>query len=173
MHLACCPRPLLWIAAAACLAAAQAPALAQYTWKDSKGQLHASDQPPPRDIPDKDVLKRPNAQRAPAAPAPAPTPTTAAAQARLPAASAPVDPELLQRRAKAEQEARAKAQAEETRIAAQRAENCQRARQHLATLETGTRLVRFNAQGERVVLDDAVRAQEAAQARSVMASDCR
>jgi len=166
---AACDRPLLWIAALACLLAAPAPALAQYTWKDSKGQLHASDQPPPRDIPDKDVIRRPSAAR------PATTTVAAApsAASRPPAASAPVDPELQQRRARAEQEAKAKAQVEEQRMAAQRAENCQRARQHLATLENGTRLVRFNAQGERVVLDDADRAQEVAQARGVMASNCR
>ena len=57
--------------------------------------------------------------------------------------------------------------------AAQRADNCQRARQHLATLETGQRLVQVNAKGERIVLDDAGRASEMAQARQVMAGNCR
>ena len=161
-------RPALWLIAATLLLALQAPALAQYLWKDSKGQMHASDQPPPRDVPEKNVLKRPAAPLTAAA-----TPAPAASPARPAAASAPVDPELAQRRARVEQEARAKAQADEQRLAAQRAENCQRARQHLATLDSGTRLVRVNAQGERVVVDDAQRAQEIAQARSVMAVDCR
>ena len=49
----------------------------------------------------------------------------------------------------------------------------QRARQQLATLDSGTRLVRVDGQGERVVLDDAARANEAALARRVIASDCR
>ena len=159
---------LPWIAAALLLAAL-APAQAQYVWKDSKGQMHASDQPPPRDVADKDVLRRPNAAR-PAAPAAAPA--SAASAARPLAAAAPVDPELAQRRARAEQEAKAKARADEQRIAAQRAENCQRARAHLATLDAGTRLVRVNAQGERIVVDDAVRNREAAEARGVVASDC-
>lgn len=170
-----CPRPLLWIAAAACMAAAHAPALAQYTWKDANGQLHASDQPPPREIPDKDVIKRPVAQRAAAAP-PAPAPSGAASAApggRPLAASAPVDPELQQRRAKSEQEAKAKAQAEEQRLAGVRAQNCQRARDHLATLDSGARIVRMNDRGERIVVDDAARAQETAQARGVIASECR
>jgi len=173
-----CPRPLLWIAVAACLLAAQTPALAQYTWKDAKGQLHASDQPPPREIPDKDVIRRPAAQRATTTTA-TPAATTASAGASavpggrpLPA-SAPVDPELQQRRAKAEQEAKAKAQAEEQRQAAVRAQNCQRAREHLATLDSGSRLVRLNAQGERIVVDDNARAREAAQARGVIATECR
>lgn len=155
-----------WIAAALWLVLA--PAQAQYVWKDSKGQMHASDQPPPRDVVDKNVIKRPAAAR-PAAPAAAP----AASAPRPVAASAPVDPELAQRRARAEQDAKAKAQAEAQRVAAQRAENCQRARAHLATLDAGTRLVRVTPQGERVVIDDAVRAREAAEARNVMASDCR
>ena len=167
------PRPHLWIAAAACLLALQMPALAQYTWKDAKGQLHASDQPPPREVPDKDVIRRPSAPRAAAVPASAASATGTAAPGRAVSASAPVDPELQQRKARAEQDAKAKAQAEEQRLARVRAENCQRARTHLATLDSGSRLVRMNERGERIVLDDAARAQEAAQARNVVASECR
>lgn len=161
--------------AAALLLLALASAQAQYVWKDSKGQMHASDQPPPRDVADKDVIRRPAATKPATVPAAAPASAAAAAAAaaRPRSASAPVDPELAQRRARAEQEAKAKAQADAQRIAAQRAENCQRARAHLATLESGTRLVRVDAQGDRIVVEDAVRNREAAEARSVMASDCR
>ena len=162
---------LLSCLAAALLLVALVPAHAQYVWKDSRGQLHASDQPPPRDVADKDVIRRPAAAR-PAA-VPAAVPASAAAAARPRSASAPVDPELAQRRARVEQDAQAKAQADDQKLAAQRAENCQRARAHLATLESGTRLVRVNPQGERIVVDDAVRNREAAEARGVMASDCR
>jgi hypothetical protein len=167
-------RLLTWTIAALVLASAQAPALAQYTWRDAKGQLHASDQPPPRDVPDKDIIRRPAARTATAlAAATAASGAASAAPSRNAAASAPVDPELQQRRARAEQEAKAKAQAEEQRLASQRAENCQRARTHLATLDSGTRLVRVDARGERVVVDDATRAREAAEARGVITSDCR
>jgi hypothetical protein len=148
-------------------------AAAQYKWKDSRGQLHASDQPPPREIPDKDVLQRPVAR----AQATAPQGSASASAASAPALAAinrpPVDPELQQRRARAEQEAKARAKADEDRLALQRAENCQRARQQLATLDSGTRLVRVNDKGERVALDDAARASEMAQARNVIASECR
>jgi len=169
------PRLLLWIAAAAAGLLVQAPALAQYTWKDAKGQLHASDQPPPRDVPDKDVIRRPAARAAaqPAAGTAQAASGPASAPSRPVAASAPVDPELQQRKARAEQEAKAKAQAEEQRLAGVRAQNCQRARAHLATLDSGSRLVRINERGERVVVDDNTRAQEAAQARSVVATECR
>ncbi|OGB05325.1 MAG: hypothetical protein A3E25_14330 [Burkholderiales bacterium RIFCSPHIGHO2_12_FULL_69_20] len=146
-------------------------ASAQYKWKDSRGQLHASDQPPPREIPDKDVLQRP-VVRSLAAQV---QPSAAGASAPAPAAinRPPVDAELRQRRARAEQEAKARAKADDDRLALQRAENCQRARQQLATLDSGTRLVRVNEKGERIALDDAARASEMAQARNVIASECR
>lgn len=167
-------RPLVGIALAlACLLAANTPAWAQYKWKDSRGQVHVSDLPPPRDIPDKDVLQRPNpVQR----PLPAPVAAAgSAASAPAPglAAKPALDPELEARRKKAELETKAKAQAEEERAAAVRAENCQRARQQLATLDNGQRLVQFNAKGERVVMDDNARAAAAAQARQVASTDCR
>ena len=162
--------PVVALGLALLLALGQAPALAQYKWQDARGQIHVSDQPPPRDVPDKDVLQRP-----------APRPAAAAAVAATPAsamgdrlgAGERVDPELEQRRGRVEAEAKTRALADEQRASALRAENCRRAGQHLANLSAGTRLVRNNEQGERVVLDDAVRASEMAQARSVMASDCR
>ena len=163
--------PALAVGLALLLVAAHAPALAQYKWKDSRGQTHVSDQPPPRDIPDKAVLQRP-APRPAAAVVPPAAPPAAAPSERM-AAGERQDPELEQRRSRAEAEAKARALADEQRASAQRAENCRRASQHLATLSAGTRLVRSNEQGERVVLDDALRASEMAQARNVMASDCR
>ena len=147
------------------------PAWAQYKWRDSRGQVHASDLPPPRDIAEKDVLQRPAAARSPNV---APTPAAAASPASAVAPFKPaVDPELEARRKRVEQDTAAKARADADKLAAQRADNCRRARQQLETLENGQRLVQFNAQGERVVMDDTARAATAAQARQVMASDCR
>ncbi len=154
------------------LTLAAGSAMAQYKWRDSRGQLHASDQPPPREIPDKDVLQRPESRTA-QPPAAAPVAASAASPAGLVVTRPPVDSDLQERRARADQQAQARAKADEERAAAQRAENCQRARQQLATLDSGTRLVRINEKGERVVLDDAARSSEAALARQVMASDCR
>jgi len=160
--------------AALLLTTAGAPAWAQYTWRDSRGQVHASDLPPPRDIPDKDVLRRPSATARPvAAAAPAASGASGAALGAVVATRPLLDPELEARRKRAEQETKAKAKAEEDKLAAQRADNCQRARQQLALMDNGQRLVQFNARGERVVMDDSARANEQAQARGVMASDCR
>lgn len=164
-----------WLSTALLLAVL--PAQAQWKWKDKSGQTHVSDLPPPRDIPEKDVLQRPAEsvrRAAPAAAASAPVPAGAS-----PAASAPIDatrrldPELESRRTRAEQEQKAKARAEEERQAGQRAENCQRARQALAGMESGMRLARVNEKGEREILDDKARADEAQRARQIIASDCR
>lgn len=151
------------------------PAWSQYKWKDSRGQVHVSDLPPPRDIPDKDVLQRPATAPRPATPTPAASAAASAASAAG-AALPPkpmVDPELEARRKQAEQDAKAKAQADAAKLAAQRADNCRRAREQMATLETGQRLVQVNPQGERVVMDDAARASAAEQLRKAIAADCR
>lgn len=146
-------------------------AMAQWKWKDRNGQTHISDLPPPRDIPDKDVLQRPSeVQRRPAAAAaPASAPPASASSAAKPR----TDPEIEARRTRAEQEQKAKAKAEEERLATQRAENCQRARQSIAGLESGIRLARVNDKGEREILDDKARAEEMRRARDVVNADCR
>ncbi|MEN9631074.1 MAG: hypothetical protein RJA10_4302 [Pseudomonadota bacterium] len=146
------------------------PAMAQWKWRDASGRVTASDLPPPRDIPEKDVLQRPStAQRAPA-PAPA---AASAAPAVASTAAQPVDKDLEARKRAADAQQKAKQKAEEQRIASLRAENCGRARNHLATLESGQRMARINAKGEREVIDDATRADETRRAREVIASDCR
>ena len=166
----CLINPTLSAALLLSLLATSLPIRAQYQWKDSRGQVHASDLPPPRDIPDKDVLRRPApGQKAAAAPVASPGAPASAAQLVKP----PVDPELEARRKRAEEDTRQRARADEDRLAAQRAENCQRARQQLAMVDSGQRLLRYNQRGEPVVIDDAGRADDAQAARRVMASDCR
>jgi hypothetical protein len=145
-------------------------ASAQWKWRDKDGQINASDRPPPRDIPEKDILARPapEAVRRPAAP-PASAPVTVQGAP----GKGPLDRELEARKRSADAEQSAKAKAEEEKLAQQRAENCRRARGHLAALETGQRMARTNEKGEREVLDDRGRADEMRQAREVIASDCR
>jgi type IV secretory pathway VirB10-like protein len=150
------------------------PADAQWKWRDKDGRITVSDRPPPREVPEKDILGRPNtaAQRAQAAAAAAPAAGTAiAAQASAPVTA--LEREVQARRRAAEEDKAAKMKAEEERNAARRAENCRNARNHLAALDSGQRIARMNDKGEREVLDDAARAQEAQRAREVIASDCR
>lgn len=179
------------VAATALLAAAlwlPAPAAAQGTWKwrDAQGRVTVSDRPPPASVPERDILGRPRGA-GPVAPTAAPstaatTPAVAAAAsaasaaASAPAASAPVS-ELerrVQEQARAEEQAKAaQAAAEARRVAALRATNCQRARSSLATLDSGDRIVRLNARGEREVMDESTRNAERRRAQGLITENCR
>lgn len=167
-------RSLLWLAATLTVLAAP-PAFAQWKWKDAQGRVTVSDLPPPRSVPDKDILQRPEAQRRAATAAAAEAASAAGTAGASPAAAAssPVDKDLEAKKRAAEQERAAKAKAEEDKLSAQRAENCRRARQHLAALDSGQRIVRMNDKGEREFIDDAQRANESRRARDVIASECR
>ena len=164
--------------AVATLLMALSPATeAQWLWRDKSGQVNASDRPPPKDVPDKDILGRPSPDLRRAAPPPAAS--AAADGAAVPAPAPPVPPptalerEVQARKRAAEQEQSTKAKAEEERLSTQRAENCRAARGHLTALESGQRIARTNDKGEREVLDDKGRADEQRRARKVVASDCR
>jgi Domain of unknown function (DUF4124) len=165
-------RTLPWLACTAALAlvAFSTTSHAQWKWRDKDGKITVSDRPPPKDVADKDILTRPQAARRAALPASAPA---SAAAAGAEAGKSQLEKEVEARRKAAEQEQAAKAKAEETKVAAQRAENCQRARSHLAALEGGQRIARLNDKGEREVLDDKGRNEELRQARELIASDCR
>jgi hypothetical protein len=144
---------------------------AQWKWRDKNGQVTASDLPPPRDVQEKDILQRPDltARRPVTAVQPAASAASAPGLAGKPAS----DPELDKRVKLAEQEAATKKKAEDDRLAAQRRDNCSRARNQLATLDSGIRITRLNAKGEQEYIDDAARANESKRARDVIASDCR
>jgi type IV secretory pathway VirB10-like protein len=160
----------LWYSAAL----AQSAPSPTWKWRESGGQIVVSDIPPPRSVPDRDILERPTTaqRRTPAttpaasapAPAPAPAPTNAAPR---------VDPELEARRRRAAEELTAQQRQQQAQDAAQRADNCARAKTHMQALAEGQRLTRTNAQGEREVLDDKGRAEEMQRMRAVIASDCR
>jgi hypothetical protein len=165
-------RATVLLAILAGVAMLAAPASAQWQWRDGNKQLHVSDVPPPPDIPDKDILKRPVVN-----PAPAPARVATAPASAPTAASAPgnnkLEAEAEARKAKADQEAKAKQKAAEEANATARAENCTQAKRQLATVDSGVRIARTNANGEREILDDKGRAEEAERARKVIASDCK
>jgi type IV secretory pathway VirB10-like protein len=169
------------IAIGLALLAVASAASAQWVWRDANGRIAASDRPPPREIAEKDILQRPNPneQRRPAPAAAAPAGAASGSAAGPPAARAgqapqtPLEREVEARKQAEKAAAEAKAKADEERNAAARAENCRRARNNLATLQSGTRLVRTNDRGEQEVVDDAGRNAESARAREVIASDCR
>lgn len=147
-----------------------APAQAQWKWRDKAGQTQYSDLAPPPGTPEADILQRPNANAAPVRQAAAPAAAASGADTIKPKTS---DPELEAKRRQAEQEKADKAKAEDDKRAAARAENCNRAKDYLRTLQDGIRIARTNSAGEREILDDKARADETKRARDVITADCK
>ena len=158
---------------AACLiafVATGASAQSIWKWKDSSGQVHLSDTPPPANVPAKDILQRPVGAAAPA---------PVAAPAATPAASAvanSVDAELQKKKAAADKEAADKAAADKAALdkknAAIRADNCQRATQSAKVFESGVRVAKVGANGEREFMDDKTRAAELKRSQDAIAQNC-
>lgn len=170
-------RPLLALLAALAFTLLALPAEAQWKWKDKNGHVQYSDLPPPPGTPDQDILGKPGSQKGrisiiqtAAAGSGVPGAASAASGALSPRT---VEPELEAKRKKAEAEVAAKAKAEDAKVAAARADNCTRAKAQMATLDSGIRLARANAKGEREFLDDKQRADEARRVRDTIAADCR
>jgi type IV secretory pathway VirB10-like protein len=156
-------------------------AMAQWAWTDEEGRPIFSDRAPSTSVPEKRIFKRPAPPRVNPTPEPAPNEAAVAAHvkaasAALPAASTPqsagLDKELAERKKKAEQAQAEQRKFEEERLSKLKADNCERARQAQRTLESGVRMVRTNARGEREILDDADRAVEAKRLQGIVATDC-
>jgi Domain of unknown function (DUF4124) len=150
-------------------------ALAQnWKYRDGQGRIVVSDLPPPSGVQDKDILERPTAPVRRAAPSAAPAAGgSAPAGAAAPIAQQRNDPELEARRKKAADEQESKNKVQLEKEAALRADNCARAKTHIAALNDGLRMARTNDKGEREILDDKARAEELQRARQVIASDCK
>jgi hypothetical protein len=152
-----------------CVGAATAQSV-PWKYRDAQGRIVVSDLPPPAGVQDKDIIERPTAVvRRPAAPT-QPAAASAPANAALAQRN---DPELEARRKKATDEQETKQKVQQEKDNAQRAENCSRAKSHLAALGDGLRIARTNDKGEREILDDKGRAEEMQRARQVIASDCK
>ena len=59
-----------------------------------------------------------------------------------------------------------------SKAAADRADNCQRARRALATVNSGMRIATVNDKGEREFMDDKALAGERQRLESIIRSDC-
>jgi hypothetical protein len=165
---------------------------AQWMWLDANGSKIYSDRPPPANIPDKNIIKKPanaavNAAKSGSTSASDATTTASGASSSNSAANpnpSGTTPspntgnknELDAKKKKAEAEAEAKRQAEQKaeddRIAKARAENCRRAQGAKAQLEMGTPMRAMDGKGERVLMDEAMRAAEIQRAQQVIQSDC-
>jgi hypothetical protein len=150
-----------------------APAAAQWAWRDENGRLVFSDRPPPAGVKAEHIVRQPAAQ-------PAPPPVTgdadgakAGAKGEPKAGSKTIaDRELEFRKRQQERADAERKQAEEQAQAARKAQDCERARGYLRSLEEGQRIARTDAQGNREILDDAQRAAEIQRMREVVARSC-
>ncbi|VTY36896.1 Uncharacterised protein [Xylophilus ampelinus] len=155
----------------ACALVLPLAASAQWQWIDNQGKKVFSDQPPPADVPDKNVLRRPGGKAAPAAPSADAPKADAAATPTSKAAG--VDKELEEKARKAEEAEKAKRAAEEQKVAKAKADNCNRARQGKATMDSGMRVARLNDKGEREIMDDQARAAEQRRLQDIINADCK
>ena len=163
-----------------CVVALPLSASAQWQWIDKDGKKVFSDQAPPPDVPEKNILRRsgtPPPRPATGIDAPAAEGTDAAAPKARESAAAPkpsgVDKELEEKTKKAEAEEKAKRAAEEAKVAKAKADNCARAREGKSTLDSGIRIAKVNAKGEREIMDDSARVAEQKRVQSVIDSDCK
>lgn len=131
-----------------------------YRWVDENGRVRYTDRPPPAGVKARTIAT-------PAAPA-------ASASNKDDASRAPTAAEQEQafqkRRLDAQQSAEKAAAADKDASAKQ--ENCRRARETLATLQSGQRIRRSNPQGEPYYLDDSARAAETQSAQRAVQDWC-
>jgi hypothetical protein len=153
-------------------------AIAQWQWLDNDGRKVFSDRAPPPEVPEKSILKRPNsAPKAAAIPAAANEGSGNTAAAPVPVLTHPagggVDKDLEAKKKQATDAEAAKHKAEEDKLIKARIENCARAKQAKASFDSGVRIARTNAAGEREVLEDAARAAELKRIQGIVESECR
>ena len=159
---------------------------AQWAWLEKDGRKVYSDRPPPSDVLEKNILKRPGGAKGAQAAVivGAADPDQAAASAAASAASAgaapagnmpklsSVDKELEEKKKKTADAETVKRKADEERVSKAKADNCSRAKQAKASLDSGVRIARTNEKGEREVMEDAARAVEAKRIQGIIATDC-
>lgn len=145
----------LLVIAALCIPLAAAAQ--QYKWVDKNGRVRYGDVPPPG------VKATP--LRAPAGPA-----TPPAGAKGGPLTPAQQEAEFRKRQIEAAKgREKAEKEAEQARV---KQENCQNAQANLRMLESGQRIARVDAKGERVFLDDDQRKAEADRARKAVSDWC-
>lgn len=172
--------------------AAAAPAFAQWAWKDGSGRMVYSDNPPPSSVKQGQIVHQPTTLvplTTPGGPGDAAAPApggdavkeakfgpAAAANAAPAATVGPktiADQELEFRKRRQEQEQAEKKQAEQLARSSQQAQECERTRGYIRSLESGMRISRTTSEGSREFLDDTQRAGELERARNQAAHLCQ
>ena len=151
-------------------------ALAQWQWMDKDGRKVYSDRPPPPEIPEIDVLKKPvggHRTSAPSAVNPA-APASAAQKDALGAGKVlGKDPVLEAKKKQMDDEEEAKRKAAAGKQGQDKTQNCERARSSLAVLQSGIRMKVPNANGEMEFISDANRAAEIERVQGIVSAECK
>lgn len=159
-------------------------AMAQWQWLDKDGRKVFSDRAPPAGTPEKNILKQPvrpklavlqdsadavdGQQSSPAVAAAASAPATG----NTPKISG-IDKTLADKKKQADLAEAAKRQAELDKAKQAKARNCERAKLAKKGFDSGVRMGRVNAQGEREIMDDTTRAAEVQHLQAIIDSDCK
>lgn len=160
------------------LAATLLPALAsaQWQWIDNDGRKVFSDRAPPAEIPARNILRQPGGKAPPPAEAEqARAVASAPAVARVITSGPKIsgkDKTLEHRKKQAEQELETKKKAEEEKLAAEKAQYCDRSQRALKVLRGGERIRAPNAKGELEYMSDEQRAAESKRLQAATA-DCK
>ena len=171
-----------WFIAAVLLTSTVAwpqPAAAQWAWRDASGKMVYSDQPPPKSVPSKDIVRQPAAAATPRssgvdpAPAEPATETKPAVAPARPATPTTADREIESRRRQQQQAEAEKKAADEEARRIKLAENCERLRAYQRALEGGFRVARVNSAGQQEYLDSTTRAAEIERTRSEVEQQCQ
>jgi hypothetical protein len=139
---------------------AAAASAQQYKWVDQDGKVRYGDVPPP------------GVKATPLKPPPGP-PSASAPAAKKGAKDKALTPEAaFQKRQKEQQEQDQKAAKERAEAETKRV-NCEQAQANLRTIDSGQRIARTNAAGERVYLEDDQIAKERERAQRAVSEWCR
>lgn len=166
------PSPSLRLLAACALLLGSSLAHAQYSWIDANGVRHFSDRPPPPSTPPHKIVKAPGRAAPAAQPAPAEPATAedAPAPTKGPKTLAQREEEYRARtRLREEQDKKDAAEAQRRRDLA---EHCRNVRDMRAQVESGVRIAKFDAKGERSFMTDDERSAQLARVNKALAQ-CR
>jgi len=131
-----------------------------YQWKDSRGRTVISDTPPPGSAKTAQTLNSPQ------------TPATPG-EKTTDAAKSTADKDLDFKKRQQDAKDKADKEAKEKTAAAEKAENCERARRNLAALEGSRPLAQLDETGQQKIMDNGQREQEKERARKILTDSCK
>lgn len=134
---------------------------AQYQWLDENNQMQFSDRPPPREIPESNIIKRPKYD------------SIQQSSRKKSSVNTLAEKELEFRKRQIESADKAKNDDEEKKRQAELKASCEQQRNNLSALENGQRMSKFSANGERIFLEDNERDEAIAKIRNEIQQYCK